>query len=234
MQEPDTVTLLEDLPECGLKQGDRAAMIAAFDIPEEAYMPEVVDEAGGDSRLADWVKPGQIALLTFCLWLFCAGTGWAQAKFKTVTCTVNSVYDGDNIGCQIKVGRTFGRRNLRIVGIDAPEIRGHQPYAIESRDALRTLVLGKHVTIELRGYDSIWRRHTVRVFLDDASGKRLDVGLQQAASGWAWNYPQYGRTLTANEKADYAQAQGNAKLRKLGLWVSEKPISPSEWRKGKR
>ncbi len=59
-QELDVVELAEDLPEYGLKKGERGTVVVAFDEPDEAYMIEFVDESGTSSRFADIVKPCQI------------------------------------------------------------------------------------------------------------------------------------------------------------------------------
>lgn len=58
-QELDVVELTEDLPEYGLKRGQRGAVITAFDDPREAYDLEFVDESG-ESRFAYSVRPEQI------------------------------------------------------------------------------------------------------------------------------------------------------------------------------
>ena len=58
--ELDIVELTEDLPEFGLRQGERGTVVEVFDDPEEAYMLEFVDESGASSRLAYGVKPNQI------------------------------------------------------------------------------------------------------------------------------------------------------------------------------
>jgi tetratricopeptide (TPR) repeat protein len=58
--ELDIVELTEDLPEFGLRQGERGTVVEAFDNPEEAYMLEFVNETGASSRLAYGVKPDQI------------------------------------------------------------------------------------------------------------------------------------------------------------------------------
>ena len=55
----DVVEMLEDLPEYGIKQGERGAVVEVFDEPEEAYIIEFVDESG-KSKLAYWVKPNQL------------------------------------------------------------------------------------------------------------------------------------------------------------------------------
>jgi tetratricopeptide (TPR) repeat protein len=58
-QELDVVELTEDLPEFGLKRGDRGAVVAAFGEPDEAYDLEFVDESG-QSRFAYSIKPNHI------------------------------------------------------------------------------------------------------------------------------------------------------------------------------
>jgi tetratricopeptide (TPR) repeat protein len=58
--ELDIVELAEDLPEFGLRRGERGTVVEAFDDPEEAYILEFVDESGADSKLAYGVKPDQI------------------------------------------------------------------------------------------------------------------------------------------------------------------------------
>ena len=58
--ELDIVELTEDLPEFGLRRGERGTVVESFDNPEEAYMLEFVDKSGMSSRFAYGVKPDQI------------------------------------------------------------------------------------------------------------------------------------------------------------------------------
>jgi hypothetical protein len=58
--ELDIVELTEDLPEFGLRRGERGTVVEAFDNPEEAYMIEFIYDLGASSKLADGVKPDQI------------------------------------------------------------------------------------------------------------------------------------------------------------------------------
>lgn len=57
--ELDVVELTEDLPEYGLKRGERGTVVVAFDEPSEAYDLEFVDESG-QSKFAYSVLPNQI------------------------------------------------------------------------------------------------------------------------------------------------------------------------------
>jgi endonuclease YncB( thermonuclease family) len=158
---------------------------------------------------------------------------WVRARglYPVKTCVVSNIFDGDNIGCTVAIGREKPRyHNLRILGIDAPEVRGKQPYYLESRAALATEILNKRVQIEVRGFDSIYQRHIVSVKNSDG----IDLGLRQVEIGGAWYFPRYARTLTDQEKERYQQAMERAQNTKLGLWGLSKPIPPAEWRKGKR
>lgn len=58
--ELDIVELTEDLPEYDLKKGAQGTVVEVFDKPEEAYMIEFLEDSGAISKLADWIKPGQI------------------------------------------------------------------------------------------------------------------------------------------------------------------------------
>ena len=58
--ELDIVELIEDLPEFGLRRGERGTVVEVFDNPEEAYVLEFIYESGKSSTLAYGVKPEQI------------------------------------------------------------------------------------------------------------------------------------------------------------------------------
>src|ERR1044072_1470309 len=60
----DIVEVTEDLPEYGVKRGERGTVVEVLDSPEEAFILEFVDKSGTSSRLAYWVKPHQIANVT--------------------------------------------------------------------------------------------------------------------------------------------------------------------------
>jgi tetratricopeptide (TPR) repeat protein len=58
--ELDVVELTEDLPEYGVKRGERGTVVTTFDSPDEAYDLEFVDEQG-QSKFAYSVAPNQIS-----------------------------------------------------------------------------------------------------------------------------------------------------------------------------
>ena len=65
--------------------------------------------------------------------------------------TVNDVYDGDSITCDIDCG--FGvilkNQKIRLHGLDAPEIRGEtRELGLISRDKLRDKILNKEIHLK--------------------------------------------------------------------------------------
>ena len=57
--ELDVVELTEDLPEYGVRRGDRGTVVEVFDKPEKNYMVEFLENDGEISKIA-WMKPEQI------------------------------------------------------------------------------------------------------------------------------------------------------------------------------
>lgn len=149
--------------------------------------------------------------------------------FSCVVAKNTDIYDGDNVRCLARIGRVTKRWNLRLVGIDAPEIRGHQPFAVEARNSLRLLTVGREVTIELLGRDTVWKRHLVRARVGNA-----DIGLELARQGFGWYRAQYALSLTDDEKVKYSAAFEEARSQKRGLWAGDKPIAPWTWRRSSR
>src|SRR5262245_43988 len=58
--ELDIVEVTEDLPEFGVRRGERGTVVEAFDYPKEAYVLEFIDGAGSTSRLAYGVTPEKL------------------------------------------------------------------------------------------------------------------------------------------------------------------------------
>lgn len=46
----------------------------------------------------------------------------------------------------------------------------------------------------------------------------------------AWHYKQYEREQTPKQRDEYAVAEFNAKVQRLGLWSDKNPLPPWEFR----
>lgn len=138
-------------------------------------------------------------------------------KTKVIIGRCTKVSDGDTIHVVTDVNVKF---KVRLDRIDAPE--KDQPYGNESTAYLASLIRGKTVRVEWQKKDQYGRVLGI-VFLDKA-----DINLQMVSSGNAWHYSYFDQTPA------YASAEASAKSKKLGLWATDNPINPYEWRKNKR
>lgn len=112
---------------------------------------------------------------------------------------------------------------VRMYGIDAPEIKGGQPYSQASRACLSEMIAGKMVEVYVHEYDRYGRA------LGTVSTKDIrDVNLEMLLAGMAWHYSYFDST------PDYRNAERRAKRIRIGLWNDPHPINPYNWRKGER
>ena len=142
-----------------------------------------------------------------------------------VSVQVLQVVDGDTF-----VGKTFdgyiGRFRLR--QIDAPEFG--QPYAMEARRALETLLDGddRDVIVFLWEVDS-WGRYVVDTVTRDSIFTNLThVQMELVSRGLAWAFGGFGAKTALQEAMD------SAKQQKLGLWGDSNPVEPWIYRREKR
>jgi micrococcal nuclease len=107
-----------------------------------------------------------------------------SAKGKVV-----SVYDGDTVTIVFDTfGLGFFQHNIRLAGIDAPEIRGksaeEKKAAIDAREYLRTLIDGKEVSFKVTSTDKYGRLlATIEYQGADVSDLMLAYGHAKPYSG---------------------------------------------------
>ncbi|MEM7191447.1 MAG: thermonuclease family protein [Pseudomonadota bacterium] len=89
----------------------------------------------------------------------------------TYEAKITEVYDGDTVTADIDLGFDTWKHDekLRLVGIDAPEVKGaEKAEGIKSRDALRTEVLGKDVTVcTFQDKQGKYGRYLATLFVND-------------------------------------------------------------------
>ena len=139
-----------------------------------------------------------------------------------VSGTVISVHDGDTV----KISTLSGVRDIRLEGIDAPELA--QPYGPQSQANLSALVLNKPVTVAYSKLDQ-YGRVVGTVF---TSSCQL-ANLTQLHAGAAWFYKAYQCEQTASLRSLYAVAQTTASESRLGLWAATDPEAPWYFRNGR-
>ena len=136
---------------------------------------------------------------------------------STLTGKVVKVSDGDTITV---LDSEKVQHKVRLDRIDAPEKK--QAFGEKSKQHLSEMVFGKDVRVEWQKKDR-YQRILGIVFVGDK-----DVNLQMVKDGFAWHYKFYDKTPA------YAQAELDARGKKIGLWVDPNPIEPYEFRKAKR
>lgn len=151
-------------------------------------------------------------LLALLLW---AGGPAAAAGFR-FTGTVSRVKDGDSL--MIRRDDVGRESEVRLAGVDAPELA--QPWGVPSRSALRRLVQGQRVTVEVTDRDR-YNRLVGRVFVG-----RTHVNAQMACDGHAWAFARYLPDREIRACHDSARKAG------LGLWSlpPEQRLPPATWR----
>lgn len=123
------------------------------------------------------------------------------------------ILDGDTV---VVVGRDSIELTLRLAGVDAPET--NQPFGPEAADFLRALLSDQ--TIHL---DNVKREKFGRILAHAYLGSRW-VDLEIVRQGWAWVYRDADSRVLR-------EAESKARADKAGLWSSDSPIPPWEWRK---
>ena len=112
------------------------------------------------------------------------------------------------------------KSKIRLDRIDAPE--SLQEYGKEATKHLADLILGKTVTVVYDKNDRYGRMLGI-IFMDD-----LEVNLEMVATGNAWHYRQFDKTIA------YCDAERMAREKELGLWANPSPICPQEWRRRRK
>lgn len=163
--------------------------------------------------------------------ILASGTGVVAATLNVLNGKVVVVIDGDTVVVREDNGQ---RRDIRIAGIDAPEIR--QAYGTRSRQHLIELAYGKRVSVSWYKLDR-YRRTIGHVYVmrpencrPSACSQMLDVALAQIEAGLAWHDKEHLTEQPVEDQQRYAHAERQARLRRLGLWAQIRPLPPWQYR----
>lgn len=126
---------------------------------------------------------------------------------------VTAVLDGDTIDV-VENGKSL---RLRFAGIDTPE--KSQPFGPEAKAALDRRVGGKVVRFEVRETDRYGRS------IADIYDEQGHVNLWLVEDGFAWHYKAFSKDQ------NLADAEKQARAGRKGLWGSNRPVEPWNWRK---
>jgi endonuclease YncB( thermonuclease family) len=166
-------------------------------------------------REVNKIKASAVAFATsFCL----IGTASAAELRGTVV----GIADGDTITV---LDGEKKQHKIRLAGIDAPE--KHQGFAERSKQNLSNIAFKKQATLDCYKTDQ-YKRKVCRVHVDGN-----DIALAQVRAGLAWHYKYFEKEQTATERAAYTRAEDEARASRVGLWQSDRPVPPWEFRRTK-
>jgi len=131
---------------------------------------------------------------------------------------VVKVIDGDSI--KIREEGVDTTHEIQLEGTDAPESK--QAYGKESADSLCKLVLEKKVRITWVKKDNFGRQ-LAQVYVDENHINKIMI-----RDGHAWHFKRY------NQSKELAELEEDARKAKRGLWATNNPQSPWDYRKENR
>jgi micrococcal nuclease len=154
--------------------------------------------------------------------LLIASSAIARDPIRIVEGFVSKVSDGNNLTV---VTKKREKLNVRMYGIDAPEldkihrktkriIKPGQPFGIEAKSHLSTIVFGQDVQLFVMDIDS----HKRMVAVVWVRGKKSlkNVNLEMLKAGMAEAYTEY---LTDEQyRIMFIDAEQEARAKKIGIW----------------
>lgn len=132
------------------------------------------------------------------------------------TFKVVRILDGDTL---VIIGDDDIELTLRLAGIDAPE--KDQPFGGEAKSFLEDLLTEQSISLE-----DVRKEKYGRLLAHAYLNSRW-IDLEVIEHGMAWVYPDADSRLLR-------EAEATARSKKLGVWSSESPTPPWEWRQGRK
>lgn len=136
---------------------------------------------------------------------------------------VVAITDGDTVKI-LDAGKT--QHTIRLAGIDAPEKK--MPFGQKAKDALSDLVFNKEVEVETEKLDR-YGRTVGKIILNGR-----DANLAMITAGLAWHYKKYASEQTPADRLLYANAEEEARRKRVGVWSDKDPVAPWDWRSSQR
>lgn len=152
---------------------------------------------------------------TFLLFLLFSFTSLFSQT--TLTAKVVGIKDGDTV---VVLDSLNNQTTLRLAEVDCPE--KNQPFGTKAKQFTSDQIYLKTIKYVITDTDR-YGRSIAMIYYD--TDKYLSAEIIKAGMGW-----HYKRYSTSKELATF---EDNAKKNKIGLWVDNNPINPSEWRYNK-
>ena len=138
---------------------------------------------------------------------------------------VGYIFDGDTV----EVLDSDTKIRVRLYAIDCPE--GDQPWGDRATGALKGMIGGRrYVYLERHGTDCYGR--TLATLYKGEGSELTNVNERMVVCGHAWVVRKYYDQLPEDRQNKLDKLQSWAEDKRVGLWKSDNPIPPWEWRRG--
>lgn len=136
---------------------------------------------------------------------------------ESIVGEVTKIIDGDSFKVKLPEGKEY---EVQIEGTDAPELK--QPNGKESGEALKKILGDAKVRVTWIKKDN-FERPLAQVYVGD-----LHVNAEMIRTGNSWHFKRY------NQSKELAELEIEAKKNKRGLWATDNPQAPWDYRKENR
>lgn len=136
---------------------------------------------------------------------------------ESIEASVTKVIDGDSVKVKSAEGKEY---EVQIEGTDAPELK--QAYGKESTAALKKLLGDSKLRVTWLKKDN-FERPLAQIYVGD-----MHVNAEMIRTGNAWHFKRY------NQSKELADLEIEAKKEKRGLWGTDNPQAPWDYRKENR
>lgn len=170
-----------------------------------------------------------VALAIIAKSLFSGGSAGAApppagASSELQRVKVRHVIDGDTV----IVSRSWTETRIRLDAIDCPEDGQH--WGNISKAGLIKLIGGRYVYLETHGVDEHGRT-LATVYLRHSRGSEwMNVNERMVMLGHAWVARKYYGHLPTPRQHQLDRLERWARSKRVGLWRTEDPIPPWQWR----
>ena len=135
---------------------------------------------------------------------------------QTLSGKVVAIKDGDTV---VVLDSLNNQTTLRLAEVDCPE--KNQPFGTKAKQFTSDQIYFKTIKYVVTDTDRYGR--SIAMIYYGTDNKYLSAEIIKAGMGW--HYKKYS---TSKELATF---QENAKQNKIGLWIDNNPIEPSEFRR---
>lgn len=140
---------------------------------------------------------------------------------------VHRVLDGDTV----IVTTIWKKLTIRLDAIDCPE--DDQPWGDTAKYGLIKMIGGRAIRLEIHDKDKYGRTVATIYVKSNDKPEWVNVNARMTMLGHAWVYRQFYVHLSKDRRDELNKLERWAKTKRVGLWRSEHPVAPWDWRRAR-